>query len=446
MLSANHYHSDGPVLAFPGEPSTGGAPVADTDWEKNYGFFGKFEDGGLRVSVMYSDRQKGETGGLYGAPIDSRSSLTDRHSFIDASYTRTVGAFEWTGHASYSEYEYIGDYYYTPTTLSKDVADGKWWNAELKGVTAFGRHKLVFGLEYQGNLRQDQSNYDVEPYALYLDNKQSSSRTGLFAQDDFALSERLTLSGGLRYDGYSYGSAEVNPRLGLIYRFSEHTVGKLLYGTAFRPANAYESYYSYPGTQAANSNLQPESIATYEAVLETAPAENLRLIAALFEYKIKDLLIYTTDPVSGLAQFQNEGNVSVDGIEIEAEYAWKSGARLRASYSLQRATDDTGSTLANSPRQLAKLNASIPMTEKWRAGLEGQYVGSRHTSISDIPAYALANLTLGSARPWRGWEFYASVYNLFDRAYFHPADLGDPNRDLLEQNGRTYLVKTVFRF
>ena len=446
VLSANGYRSDGPVLAFPGEASTGGAPVANTDGERDYGFFGKFEDGGFRISAMNSDRNKGITGGLYGTIIDSRNAVTDRHSFIDASYTRMLGAIEWTGRASYSEYHYVGDYYYDPAIHTKDLADGKWWNAELKGVTTFDRHKLVFGLEYQDNLQQNQSNFDTQPYAVYLDDRRNSSRTGLYAQDDLTLTERLTVSGGLRYDSYNYGIAQVNPRLGLIYRYSERTVAKLLYGTAFRPANAFEAYYSLPGSQVAGSSLQPESISTYEAVLETLPSENLRLTTTLFQYRLKDLLIYDIDPVSGLGQFQNQGRASVEGIELEAEYAWRSGTRLRASYTLQRSVDDMGNALSNSPRQLAKLNASIPMTERWRAGLETQYVGSRHTSISAIPGYVLANLTLGSARPWQGWEFYASVYNLFDRKYFDPADLGDPNRDLLEQESRTYRVKTVFRF
>ncbi|HVY04399.1 MAG TPA: TonB-dependent receptor plug domain-containing protein, partial [Burkholderiales bacterium] len=49
VLSASKYHSDGPTLSFPGEPSSGGRAVADTDWEDRYRVFGKFEFEGLHV-------------------------------------------------------------------------------------------------------------------------------------------------------------------------------------------------------------------------------------------------------------------------------------------------------------------------------------------------------------------------------------------------------------
>ena len=48
-------------------------------------------------------------------------------------------------------------------------------------MTTLGRHKLVFSIEDQYNARQDQSNYDVSPYALYLDDKQTRNRIGVFA-------------------------------------------------------------------------------------------------------------------------------------------------------------------------------------------------------------------------------------------------------------------------
>jgi len=50
-------------------------------------------------------------------------------------------------------------------------------------------------------------------------------------------------------------------------------------------------------------------------------------------------------------------------------------------YSWQLTNDSaTGAALANSPRNLAKLNLSTPFfNAAWQAGVEAQYVGSRAT-------------------------------------------------------------------
>ncbi len=71
---------------------------------------------------------------------------------------------------------------------------------ELKGVTELGRHKLVFGAEYQRNLKQDQTNYLAQPFTLFLDFQRSSDQVGLCSQDDIALTQKRTLSTGFRYD------------------------------------------------------------------------------------------------------------------------------------------------------------------------------------------------------------------------------------------------------
>ena len=445
MLSASRYHSDGPTLAFPGEASSGGRPVSGTDWEDRYRVFGKFEYQGLYLSVYNSDRQKGITGGLYGTIVDPRNQNQDRQSSIDVAYTRMLGAVETTAHVSYKDYQYIGDLYYNPAILGQDKTQGRWWVSELKGVTQTGRHKLVFGAEYQRNLRQDQTNYDVQPYALYLDDHRSSDVTGVFAQDDVALTEKLTLSAGLRYDGYGGGDEEVSPRLGLIYHFSDPTVVKLLYGTAFRPANVYERFYSFPGQQVGNPALKPEKIQSMEAILETWLRESTRLSVVVFHYRIKDLIDSGTDPVTGLLQFQNLSQARTNGGSIELEHSAASGIKVRGSYAFQDARDDAGNRLSNLPRHLVKLSVSAPIGLGLQAGVESQYTSERETTLSDIPAYVLTDATISTIKPWNGWDLSASLYNVMNRKYSDPADLGG-TRDLLQQDGRTFQLKAIYRF
>lgn len=444
LLSASRYKSDGPTLAFPGEPSSGGRPVADTDWEDRYRVFGKFEYDGLHVSVYNMDRQKGITGGLYGTIVDPRNITQDRQAAIDVAYTRMLGAVETTAHVAYRDYRYVGDFYYDPATLTLDKTDGKWWTAELKGVTQTGPHKLVFGAEYQENPRQNQTNFDTQPFQLFLDNRHTSDSTGIFAQDDFALTGKLTLSSGLRYDA-TESANEFSPRVGLIYHVTEPTVVKLLYGEAFRPPNVYERFYSLPGEQVGNPDLKPERIQSVEAILETWVVESTRLSFVAFHYRIRNLIDTGVDPVTGLAQFQNLSEARTNGGSAEFEFTSARGIRLRASYAFQDARDASGNKLSNLPTHLAKANASAPIGWGLQLGVESQYTSRRETALSNIPGYAVVNATISTLRPWHGWDLSASVYNLADRTYYDPADLG-PGRDLMQQDGRTWQLKGIYRF
>lgn len=448
LLSASRYKSDGPTLSFPGEPSTGGARVPGTDWEDRYRLFGKFEFEDLHVTVFNSDRQKGVTGGLYGTIVDPRNNNEDRQSSIDVAYTRMLAGIETTAHVSYKDYKYTGANYYQPQMLTMDKTDGQWWNAEVKGVTQLSRHKLVFGAEYQRNLKQDQTNYLTQPYTLYLDDHRSSDQVGLFAQDDIALTERLTLSTGIRYDSYSYNGSdeELSPRVGLIYHFSEPVVAKLLYGTAFRPPNVYEHYYSFPGTQVGNAALKPEKIQSVEAIMETWLRESTRLTLSAFHYRIDDLITAGIDPATGVTQFQNLSIARTNGGSIEIEQNMARGIRLRASYAYQDARDESGNRLMNLPRDLVKVNLSAPVGWGLQAAAESQYTSQREISTSDIPAYVIFNATVSTLRPWRGWDVSASIYNLLGRNYSDPADLGNGNRHVLQQDGRNYRLKATYKF
>ena len=68
--------------------------------------------------------------------------------------------------------------------------------------------------------------------------------------------------------------------------------------------------------------------------------------------------------------FRNGGSVRSTGATAEIEHLWTSGARLRSSYSHQRALDGAGSWAVNSPRHLLKLNAALPLGKGLRAGME----------------------------------------------------------------------------
>jgi outer membrane receptor protein involved in Fe transport len=450
LVSGSHSESDGPVLRFPEDPATAGRPVADTDGDDHYRAFAKLEHDGLRVNVVHANRRKGITGNLYGTEIDPLNMSEDGISFIDTAYTRNLGAVAASGRIAYGEYRYRADYLYDPDGILKDRADGSWWTGELKLVASAGNHVLVAGADLQSDTRQDQQVLTLSPPSVDADERHAGERAGVYFQNDYAVLPYLTLSAGGRFDNYSGAGSQFSPRLAAILRQNASTVWKLLYGEAFRPPSAYERYYSLSGYQSRNPDLKPEEIRTLEAIVETQPFPRLRFTASAYRYRVENLINIGPDPANpaGIRQFQNLDTVDASGAEMELEYAWNGGARLRTSYAWQRAEDDNGTRLTNSPRQMAKLNASAPVWQsRIRVGAELQYTDRRRVDTTTIPSYTVTNLTLTSQRAWQGWQLSGSLYNLFDRRYSDPADIDVPGgRELLEQNGRTWRLKAAYRF
>jgi hypothetical protein len=97
--------------------------------------------------------------------------------------------------------------------------------------------------------------------------------------------------------------------------------------------------------------------------------------------------------------------------------------------------------LDNSPRNLAKISGTIPLSRFFFGALESRYISAQTsyqgTRVQDA---FQANATLSTGRALRDWEFSASCYNAFNDAKLDPAgpNLEEPE---IRQDGRTYLFK-----
>lgn len=454
MLSTTYSDRRGQDLYFPefDNPADNNGIAQKRDHARYQNVYGKIAYEGFTLTGAYSESLQGiPTASFDSVFNDPRTETVDAQAVLDLAYEgRLSDRLDLTGRVFYGGYFYDSVFPYDapPVTLNKDKAWAEWWGAEAKLVGQFDRHKLVFGAEYQDNFRQDLKNYDADPYAVYLDERHSSARQAVYIQDEMPLGERLRLSAGLRYDHFSTVGNTFNPRLALIYTPQPETAVKFLYGTAFRAPNAYEMYYSSPSLGSKPSgDLEPEEVTSYEIVLEHQFQPNFRITASVYQNEISNLISQVTD-TDGLDVFRNIGQFKSNGAEFEVERAWADDTRLRASYACQiTRSEDGGMELENSPRHLAKLNYSMPLLgDAVRAGLEVQYTGRRKTLAgARAGGYAIANLTLLSHRLAEGLEVSASVYNLFDRHY---ADPGRPEhvQDLLEQDGRSFRIKAVYRF
>jgi iron complex outermembrane receptor protein len=456
LLSASRYHSRGQDLFFPefNTPATNNGIARNLDGDRYRSLFGKLAYEGFTLTSAYASRTKQVPTAAFGTVFNDPSSETlDAQGFADLAYYGKLNErWDFAGHAFYGRYSFVGNYPFgVPAVLNKDATESRLGGGEVKLMGRYDGHKLVVGGEYQNNFRQDQRNFDVAPYTLFLDDRRSSRREGMYLQDEITLGQGVLLNAGVRYDHYSTVGGTTNPRLGLIWSPRDTTALKLLYGTAFRAPNAFEQYYNDGNiTSKGNPNLKPEKITSYEFIAEHELQPNFRVTASVYQNGISNLINQVTDPADGLLVFQNiGGQVKARGAEFEAERAWTGDMRLRASYAWQVTRNQaTGAELENSPRQLVKLNYSQPVWgDGLRAGAELQYTGPRKTVAgAAMGGHAVANLTLLSGKLARGLELSASIYNLFDKRYADPARPEHVPIDAIQQNGRNYRLKLSYGF
>lgn len=447
LVSASGDRSRGTDLTFPEFADVNGGVAHGLDFERAEKAYARLGYKGLTLSLGTARRLKGIASGDFGTAFDVPGSQSaDAYAFADLSYRTNIGErTELSTRASYHRYAYDGDFVYDvpPLTINRDEARAAGWTLEARALHALSdRHKLVFGAAHQSDSTLEQRNFDIDPFAPYLDDSRSSKLTGLYAQSEYFIRPDLILNAGVRHDKHDSFAGATSPRLGLVFLPGRDSAVKLLYGRAFRVPNLYERAYDTPGSQRANPDLEPERIATSEIAYERVDGAT-RFAGSLYHYRIRGLIDQVSDPVDGALVFVNGANVTARGAEAEVEHKFSSGLNLKGILGFY-AADTGGTRLDNSPRVLAKAYASAPVFgERVRLGLEALHVGQRD-GRGGVDAYSILNLT-AVARLGGGAELRASVYNLGDAHFADPGNEGQV-QDRIFQDGRTLRVELTGRF
>ncbi|WP_221054112.1 TonB-dependent receptor plug domain-containing protein [Methylomonas koyamae] len=449
LLSASYYHSDG-------HNSLNYGNLGSADWldqEQVERLFGKLAWGDFTLSGGYMQRKKylpaGSVGADFGVP---GSNYHDRRAYADLNYRHTFsGDWEATGRLFWDGYEFDDDLNSRPAPqqllTNQDYWQGNWLGGEvLLSHTFFDSHRLTLGSEYRRNYSQHMANYDLQTGFQWADNRLNSSIAGVFLQDEWAILDNLSLHAGARYDHYDNFGGTANPRLGLIYQPFADTTLKLLYGTAFRAPNAFETYYTCcSGTWIGNPALKPERIESYEIVLEQKIGEHFNVRFSPYYNKLSNLINQVDADVR---QFRNQGNAEAHGLETQLQGHYRN-FEGRVSYTYQQTRIAGLEQAPNSPSHMIKFNLSAPLwQDKLFASWELQYVSQRaNPGYAATGAYTVSNLVLFSRKWLPGVELTGGIYNLFDEDYADPRIPPNANLpDHIPQDGRNLRLRLGLEF
>jgi len=438
--------------------STGRANGIDA--EEAQSAFGRLAWKGISLEIGYVNRLKQLPTAAYGTIFgDHRAETTDMLAYgrlrLEHQFENEI---ELVANVALNQNDYDGRYPYDDAApffpgvpfLQYDDYRSRWVGEELLLRRGFwDRLTLTAGFEGRQNFQQNQFTYSRDPDFQLQSDRRSTSLWGAYAEADWKALDSLSFTVGGRYDQYSFGPDSWNPRIAGIWKALPETTFKLVYGTAFRAPSAYELFYSDVNlSNKANPSLMPESIRTYEAILEQQLGKHARISLSVYRFEAEDLISQVVDPTDDLLVYRNIDSARGQGVEAEFDGHFGNGWRTRIGYALQESEDDnTGMRLSNSPRHLVQGQLIVPLwDDRLTAAIEGRYISHRHAgedTVSD-PQFVL-NLTLFTYRWVNGLELSASVYNLLDRRYSDPAGSELAQR-LIEQDGRTFRVKLTYAF
>jgi outer membrane receptor for ferrienterochelin and colicins len=458
LLSGTFYNSQGPTLFFPqfDTAATNYGITSNTDYENSQHVIAIVSFHGFTLQGLYSERDKGMPSTFFGTLFNDPSTQDIRNQqYVDLSYQHSISEkWDLTVRTSYDQSRLQGLQAYSTglpdpsTTVDTYSTRGGWWNSEanLSG-TVLEKHKVTVGTEITDNLRQDQGSYTAIGN-VFVPFPGNSVIWALYAQDEFAITHKLTLSAGLRYDHYSDFGATTNPRLGLIYHLFHPTTLKLLYGTAFRAPVPFERTPDFGPFYESDPGLKPETIRSVEGVVEQGLGQHFTLSGSVFRNWIDHLISLETDSTTGLSVYQNGDRAVTTGVEVELDGHLSSGLQGRASYSFADVTVPViDGPLGNSPQHLGKLNLSYPIVQqRLFASVDAQYTSSVQTlAANTVSGFSVFNFTMLGRALGKHLDLSGSVYNVFNKKYFDPGRPEDPE-DSIQQDGRNFRIKLTARF
>ncbi|HMJ46899.1 MAG TPA: TonB-dependent receptor [Ferruginibacter sp.] len=172
--------------------------------------------------------------------------------------------------------------------------------------------------------------------------------TSAYFQTQYSPVEKVNITLGARYDINSRYGSSFNPRLGIVYRPSEKTTIKLLYGSAFiapSPSDSYAQYGSFDTQDSGktyhsyflhlpNPGLKPIRSQNAEMNVKTYLSDNFSLTLNGYFTSLKGLHAFADDntstqlynnafngiPVDYIEVFINQGRQQNYGGSIQANY------------------------------------------------------------------------------------------------------------------------------
>lgn len=288
------------------------------------------------------------------------------------------------------------------------------WQAS--GESAEGRVSYAFGAEHE-----------EATGALSSGITEEFSTTSLFAAARFDLSDRFSLTGGLRHDDADQFGDAATGRLSAAYELGGGFILSGAWGTGFKAPTVSQAVCDFCWSALPYPDLRPEQADGHEAALGWRSADGrLEGRVTVYRLDVEDQIIWFTDPAFNM-YYANVDRSRTDGVEAEARAALPGGFDLSLAYAWTDAVDlSDGSRLLRTPEHSGSVTLGWT-GERLNAALTVRGESEMLDSGGERDGFVTANLNAAWALN-DAVSLTARVENLADEHYQQLLGYGEPGR------------------
>jgi len=366
------------------------------------------------------------------APNDGQELFAKaNYRFGDPDHLAVNTQLSWTGFDA----KFMPEEFYEPFTLDLDTLD-----VDTRLTWAGAEHFLTGGAGYRHSTF-DSSDDDV------ADGRHSVNEGWLFAQDEFTVTDALSLTFGARVDIHSESGLNLSPRAAAVWEFIDDHFFRATAGRGFRNPSLRELWFdmqveNVPGVPATitisgNDNLSAESLTSFElgyfgawgplldvepgtiiAVDSTSGSHQFEAGVSAFYNVIDDLISFQSDPIDPLLVLPvNQNDEETYGVELEGRYVFSDSFSAFANYSFAVRRDRaTGEKNLLAPLQT--VNAGVAYSgHGFNTMLWANYYDATELDGVAIDSYVLVNGSISyQFRVAKGshGQVFVRFFNLLD--------------------------------
>jgi outer membrane receptor for ferrienterochelin and colicins len=332
--------------------------------------------------------------------------------------------------------------------------------AQLRWTRTIARHFLLAGIPFRYTYYDDNSPATAQTNGI---NKPANSfLPGIFLQDEFKVSERLTTLAGLRYDHNNEHGNIFTPRLSFKYAPDAANTLRLSAGNGYRVVNLFtEDHAALTGARdvVIAAALKPERSwngnINYTKIIRHSKGF-INLDGSIFYTYFTNKIVadFITDP-NKIIYDNLKGYAVSKGITLNTDVNFTTGLKINAGATLMdvyQMDKDANAKKIKTPQLFApKLSGTFTVSYTLRKSkllfdLTGRVTGPMYlpTVPGDFraarsPLYSIINLQLTKTFD-KGLEIYTGVKNLFNflpkDPLLHPDDPFDkPGGKYFDNNG-----------